>query len=193
MTCEEARRYLWQEPFQPVGIRLKDGRRFDIVYPRWTLAAEAFLMIGVPPEDNPGSRFPDHMIWVRWLEVEAIKPLSEPAARIPSQASDNLDFEPGKLDNPLGKVERRTIEMTCEEARQYLWRKPFQPVRIRLKDGRRYDIFYRGWTIAAEAILMIGLPPVNDPGSRFPDRKVWVRWPEVEAIEPLPEPAAPAV
>jgi len=80
MTCEEARHYLWREPFQPVRIRLKDGRRYDIVYPRWTLAAEAILMIGVPPEDNPGSRVPDHMMWVRWPEVETIEPLSEPTA-----------------------------------------------------------------------------------------------------------------
>ena len=83
--------------------------------------------------------------------------------------------------------------MTCEEARQYLWRKPFLPVRIRLKDGRSFDIPDRGWTIAAEALLMVGVPPEDDPDSRFPDHLVWVRWPEVDAIEPLPEPAAPAV
>jgi hypothetical protein len=83
--------------------------------------------------------------------------------------------------------------MTCEEARRYLWQEPFQPVRIRLKDGRRYDISYSGWTLAAEAILMIGVPPEDDPGSRFPDHLIWVRWPEVDTIEPLPQPAAPAV
>jgi hypothetical protein len=83
--------------------------------------------------------------------------------------------------------------MTCEEARKYLWREPFQPVRIRLKDGRRFDIFYSGWTLAAEAILMIGLAPEDNPGSRYPDRKVWVPWAEVEAIEALPDLAAPAV
>lgn len=83
--------------------------------------------------------------------------------------------------------------MTYEEARQYLWREPFQPVRIRLKDGRRYDIYYSGWTLAAEAILRVGVPPEENPGSRCPDHLIWVRWPEVEAIEPLPEPAAPAV
>jgi hypothetical protein len=83
--------------------------------------------------------------------------------------------------------------MTCEEARKYLWRIPFQPVRIRVKDGRTFNIPDRGWTIAAEALLMVGVPPDDDPGSRFPDHLEWVRWPEVVAIEPLPEPAAPAV
>lgn len=78
MTCEEARQYLWQEPFQPVRIRLKDGRIFNVPDPNWTLAAEAILMVGVPPEDNPSSRFHDHLVWVRWPEVEAIEPLTEP-------------------------------------------------------------------------------------------------------------------
>jgi hypothetical protein len=83
--------------------------------------------------------------------------------------------------------------MTCEEARQYLWREPFQPVRIRLKNGRMYDVPDSGWTLAAEAILMVGVPPEDNPGSRFPDHLEWVRWPEVEAIEPLSGPAMPAV
>ncbi len=83
--------------------------------------------------------------------------------------------------------------MTCEEARQYLWREPFQPVRIRLKDGRTFDIPHPRWTLAAETRLIIGTPPADDPTSRLPDRSVWVRWSEVDAIEPLSEPAAPAV
>ncbi len=83
--------------------------------------------------------------------------------------------------------------MTYEEARQYLWRKPFQPVRIRLKDERTFDILHRGMTLAAEAILIIGIPPADDPNAEYSDRTVWVRWPEVDAIEPLSEPATPAV
>lgn len=83
--------------------------------------------------------------------------------------------------------------MTCEQARQYLWKEPFQPVRIRLKDGRTFDIHYRGMTLAAEAILIIGIPPVDEPDAHYSDRTEWVRWPEVETIEPLPEPATPTV
>jgi hypothetical protein len=83
--------------------------------------------------------------------------------------------------------------MTCEEARQHLWRKPFRPVRIRLKDGRSFNIPNSRWAMAAEALLIIGTPPADDPNSRLPDRGIWVRWSEVEAIEPLSEPAAPAV
>ena len=80
--------------------------------------------------------------------------------------------------------------MTCEEARQYLWRKPFQPVCIRLKDGRSFHVRYRGMTLAAEAMLIIGIPPAEEPDAHYSDRKIWVRWPEVETIEPLSEAAA---
>lgn len=192
MTCEEARHYLWRKPFRPVRIQLKDGRRYDIPDSGWTLAAEAILMIGLPPEDDPGSRFPDRKVWVQWPEVESIEPLSEPAA-LAGNLRGELDFELRKPDNPVIRDLGGKIIMTCEQARQYLWRKPFQPVRIRLKDGRTFDIPDRGWTIAAEALLMVGVPPEDDPGSRFPDHLVWVRWPEVDAIEPLSEPATSAV
>ena len=83
--------------------------------------------------------------------------------------------------------------MTCAEARQYLWREPFQPVRIRLKDGRTFPVPHPGFTLAAEAILIIGLPPADDPDSEFPDRSEWVQWTQVDSIEPLSQTAAPAV
>jgi hypothetical protein len=83
--------------------------------------------------------------------------------------------------------------MTCDEARQFLWREPFQPVRIRLKDGRAFCIPNPRWAMAAEAILIIGTPPADDPTSRLPDRGIWVQWPEVDAIEPLSEQTAPTV
>lgn len=81
--------------------------------------------------------------------------------------------------------------MTCEEARQRLWRKPFQPCRIHLKDGRAFDVRHRNLALAAEAILIIGLPPTNEPDAWYSDRKLWVQWADVSAIEPLPAPTAP--
>ena len=77
MTCDEARKYLWREPFQPVRIRLNAGRTFSIPNPRWAMAAEAILIIGTPPADDPNSRLPDRGLWVQWSEVAAIEPLSK--------------------------------------------------------------------------------------------------------------------
>jgi hypothetical protein len=175
-----------------VRIRLKDGRRYDIFHSDWTMAAEAILMIGLPPEDDPGSRFPDRHVWVRWPEVDGIEPLSEPVAPTTDMRC-GLDSERGKPEYSLGSSPGGRTVMTCEEARNYLWREPFQPVRIRLRDGRSFDILHKGMTLAAESRLIIGIPPTDDPNAEYSDRKIWVRWPEVDAIEPLSEATAPAV
>lgn len=83
--------------------------------------------------------------------------------------------------------------MTCEQARRDLWREPFQPVRIRLKDGRTFDIRQRSMTLAAEAVLIVGIPPADEPDAPYSDRTVWVQWAEVATIEPLSEAAASAI
>jgi hypothetical protein len=80
MTCEEARKHLWREPFQPVRVRLSDGRTFDIVHPNLALAAEAMLLIGIPAPDDPDPWVADRQVWVQWAEVAGVEPLSPSAA-----------------------------------------------------------------------------------------------------------------
>jgi len=62
-----------------------------------------------------------------------------------------------------------------------------------LKDGRSFDIRHLNLALAAEAILIIGIPPADDPEAWYSDRKEWVQWADVDAIEPLPLSAAPAL
>jgi hypothetical protein len=174
MTCEEARQILWREPFQPCRIRLKDGRTFDIRHLNLALAAEAILIIGIPPAEEPEAWYSDRTLWVRWPDVEAIEPLPTPATA-------------GQFQAP---VSRRASTMTCEQARQYLWREPFQPCRIRLTDGRTFEVRHSTLILAAEAILILGIPPTDEPDAWYSDRRLWVKWPDVEAIEPLSTPAA---
>ncbi len=83
--------------------------------------------------------------------------------------------------------------MTCSEARKFLWQKPFTPVCIRLKDGRTFKIPHPHLTLAAEAVLIIGIPPPEEPESIYPDRSLWVQWPQVDQIETLPTAAAPTI
>lgn len=83
--------------------------------------------------------------------------------------------------------------MTCEEARKHLWHKPFEPVRIRLKDGQAFEVHHRTLTLAAEAVLIIGIPPADEPDAAFSDRRLWVSWSDVDAIEPLTRGSAQAV
>lgn len=83
--------------------------------------------------------------------------------------------------------------MKCEEARRFLWRRPFQPVQIRLNDGRTFEIRHRTLTLAAEAVLILGIPPTDEPDAAYSDRRLWVRWADVDRIEPLSPSIAPAI
>ena len=80
--------------------------------------------------------------------------------------------------------------MTHEELRQHLWREPFQPVRVRLKDGRTFDIRHRNLGLLGASVLIIGIPAPDDPEQYYADRQVWVRFHEIDAIEPLTVPSA---
>jgi hypothetical protein len=46
--------------------------------------------------------------------------------------------------------------------------------------------------MAAEAILLIGIPAPDDPEKIYGDRKEYVRWADVDAVEPLTQSPSPA-
>ena len=83
--------------------------------------------------------------------------------------------------------------MDFEQLRGHLGRKPFQAFRVRLKDGRTFDIVHPNLALAAESILIIGIPAADDPNPVYSDRTEWVRWPLVDGVEPLPKADAAAV
>jgi hypothetical protein len=71
-----------------------------------------------------------------------------------------------------------------------LGRKPFQPVRVHLKDGRFYDIPVRQLAIVGMDDLDIGLQAPDEP----PGIMSWyvtVQLDEIRSVEPLPSEAAP--
>jgi hypothetical protein len=79
--------------------------------------------------------------------------------------------------------------MRCEDVRQYVRRDAFQPIRVRLKDGRTFDIRHPNHALVAEAVLIIGVPSPDDPDSIYGDRSEWIRYPQIDGIELLPESA----
>jgi hypothetical protein len=79
--------------------------------------------------------------------------------------------------------------MRFEDVRQYVWRESFRPIRVRLKDGRTFDIRHPNLALAAEAILIIGIPPADEPDSIYGDRSEWVRYDQIDGIELLPDSA----
>ncbi len=83
--------------------------------------------------------------------------------------------------------------MTPEQLRQHLYRKPFQPFRVRLHDGRSYDIRHPNLGLVGESVFIVGIPAPDDPNPVYYDRTVWVQLAQIDGIEPLPEPAAPGI
>jgi hypothetical protein len=74
--------------------------------------------------------------------------------------------------------------MTAEELYQTLHRKPFQPFRVHLKDGRSYDIRFPEINMVTQVAFIIGIPePGADPFADHSDR---IPIPMVDRVECLP-------
>ena len=76
--------------------------------------------------------------------------------------------------------------MRPEELRQLLAREPFQPFRVRLKDGRSFDILHPNLGLVGESVFIIGIPAPDDPKPIYGDRSEWVRLHLIDGIELLP-------
>jgi hypothetical protein len=83
--------------------------------------------------------------------------------------------------------------MNPEQLREQLVRRPFQPFRVRLKDGRTFDILHPNLGFATESVFIIGIPALDDDNPAYADRSKWISWPQVDTIEPLPKADVPAV
>jgi hypothetical protein len=72
--------------------------------------------------------------------------------------------------------------MTGEQLYALLGRQPFQPVRVVLKDGKRYEILDRQMAIVGSWWVDIGLP---DPDYPLPivDEMVMVKTDDIERVE----------
>jgi hypothetical protein len=79
--------------------------------------------------------------------------------------------------------------MRAEDLRRYLWRETFQPIRVRLKDGRSFDIRHPNLSLVGESVLIIAIPPADEPDSIYGDRSKWVRLDQIDGIELLPDSA----
>jgi len=71
-------------------------------------------------------------------------------------------------------------------------REPFQPFRVRLKDGRTFDIVHPNMGMVTEAVFTIGIPAPDDPNPIYADRSEWIRFSQIDALELLPSPSSTA-
>jgi hypothetical protein len=89
-------------------------------------------------------------------------------------------------------MEERNM-MTHDHIAAYLWRRPFQPFRVRLVDGRAFDITHPNLGLLSETILMIGIPDPKDPEPIYYVGREWVYFKQIAGIEPLHQALNPAV
>jgi hypothetical protein len=70
--------------------------------------------------------------------------------------------------------------MALEDLLERLRTQPFQPFRIRLRDGRHHDICHRHVSLVLRSCLLID----REEGSE-PDRLVTIDAEDVESVEPV--------
>ncbi len=75
--------------------------------------------------------------------------------------------------------------VTATDVRQRILQHPFQPFRVYLTDGRRFDVYDPTWNLVADAVLLIGISPSDDPQSRLPDRHERIDYRQIARVEPL--------
>jgi hypothetical protein len=73
--------------------------------------------------------------------------------------------------------------MRPEGIREFLQRRPFQPFRITLTDGRTYDVRHPKLAMVGRSTLAIGVPAPND-SSLIYDRLVTVSLLHIMQLEP---------
>ena len=73
--------------------------------------------------------------------------------------------------------------MRPEDIREFLQRRPFQPFRITLTDGRSYEIRHPELAMVGRSVLIIGWPAPGDSSPIF-DRFVWVSLLHIMQVEP---------
>jgi hypothetical protein len=80
--------------------------------------------------------------------------------------------------------------MQPEDLYHLLHKRPFEPFRIYLTDGRAFDIRYPKINIVGVSYIIIGIPISNDPDP-IADYSVKVPLSLVKGVEPLSETPAP--
>jgi hypothetical protein len=80
--------------------------------------------------------------------------------------------------------------MQREKIQELLKRRPFQPFRVHLTDGRAFDVRYPGITLLSQYSLTIGFPEPDDPDPVY-DRTEMVQLSQISRVEILPAEVTP--
>jgi hypothetical protein len=80
VQADELRRLKRQEPFHPFRVHLKDGRAYEVRYPKITLVADAFITIGFPALGDTVGELYDKTVTVPYWYITRVELVEEPAA-----------------------------------------------------------------------------------------------------------------
>jgi hypothetical protein len=80
--------------------------------------------------------------------------------------------------------------MRAQDVQDFVQRKPFEPFRITLTDGRTYDVLHPELAMVGHRTVAVGLPKPSGPKSVY-DRLVTVSFLHIMQIEPLPPDESP--
>ena len=72
--------------------------------------------------------------------------------------------------------------MRANEIKEVLRRQPFQPFRIRLSTGQKYEVRHPEFVALTKTSLFVGEPASNDD---FPDQMIQCDLMHVVAVEPI--------
>jgi hypothetical protein len=75
--------------------------------------------------------------------------------------------------------------MQGETLHQWLKRRPFQPFRVYLADGRMFDIRYPRMNLLGRTFIKIGIPEANSPDPLICDHTEYVPLTQITRLEPL--------
>lgn len=81
--------------------------------------------------------------------------------------------------------------MKPEQLRQLMYREPFEPFRVRLNDGRSFDIKHPKLSLVGESVFIIGIPAPDDPNPQFYEHQVWVPLRQIDRLDHEVETATP--
>ncbi len=83
--------------------------------------------------------------------------------------------------------------MERDKVREWLKRQPFQPFRVHVADGRKYDVRFPRMNLLAQTFIKIGIPAPDIASEIVADHTEFVWLQDIRRLEPLPTPSSAGI
>jgi hypothetical protein len=152
---------LHRQPFQPFRVFVRDGRVYDIRYPRLSVVGTWYFAIGIPLAGQPDPPFyVDHTDFIDLTWIDRIEMLDAIATVTPASTLNPPDGRPTICKDSYDTWE---TPMDATQLYRLLHAEPFRPFRVHVKDGRVYDIQQPRLSVVGKTYFAIGVPLQDQP------------------------------